>query len=68
MGYIVDHTKPGKEKYRPWLLKAGIPAGILIALLFTVPDGSNGLQIAYMLITNILLTAVFYTAICIPYA
>ena len=68
MGYIVDHTKPGKEKYRPWLLKAGIPAGILIALLFTVPKGSNGLQIAYMLITNILLTAVFYTAICIPYA
>ena len=28
MGNIIDHTKPGKEKYRPWLLKAGIPAGI----------------------------------------
>ena len=27
MGNIIDHTKPGKEKYRPWLLKAGIPAG-----------------------------------------
>lgn len=68
MGYIVDHTKPGKEKYRPWLIKAGVPAGILIALLFTVPKGSNVLQLTYMLITNILLTAVFYTAICIPYA
>lgn len=68
MGYIVDHTKPGKEKYRPWLLKAGIPASILIVLLFTVPKGGNGLQLAYMLITNVLLTAVFYTAICIPYS
>ncbi len=67
MGYIVDHTKPGKEKYRPWLLKAGIPAGVLIALLFTVPSGNSMVQVAYMLITNILLTAVFYTAICIPY-
>ncbi|MBP3279022.1 MAG: MFS transporter, partial [Butyrivibrio sp.] len=26
MGNIVDHTKPGKEKYRPWLLKMAIPA------------------------------------------
>lgn len=68
MGYIIDHTKPGKEKYRPWLIKAGIPAGILIVLLFTVPKGSGGLQLAYMMITNILLTAVFYTAICIPYS
>ena len=67
MGYIVDHTKPGKEKYRPWLLKAGIPAGIFIALLFTVPSGNSMVQVAYMLITNVLLTAVFYTAICIPY-
>ena len=66
MGYIIDHTKPGKEKYRPWLLKAGIPAGVFIALLFTVPKGSIGLQLAYMMVTNILLTAVFYTAICIP--
>ena len=23
MGNIIDHTKPGKEKYRPWLLKGG---------------------------------------------
>ena len=58
MGNIVDHTKPGKEKYRPWLIKAGIPAGILTALMFTVPKGSSGLQIAYLLITNLLFTAV----------
>lgn len=68
MGYIVDHTKPGKEKYRPWLIKGGIPAGILIALLFMVPQAGDGVKIAYMMITNLLLTAVMYTAICIPYS
>lgn len=67
MGNIVDHTKPGKEKYRPWLLKAGIPAGVVIVLLFTVPKTGSGLQLAYVLITNLLLTAVLYTAVCIPY-
>lgn len=68
MGNIVDHTKPGKEKYRPWLLKAGIPAGILTVLMFTVPKGSSGLQLAYLMITNLLFTAVAYTAVCIPYS
>lgn len=68
MGNIVDHTKPGKEKYRPWLLKAGIPAGILTLLMFTVPKGSSGLQVGYLLITNLLFTAVAYTAVCIPYS
>lgn len=67
MGNIVDHTKPGKEKYRPWILKAGIPAGVVIVLLFTVPRTGGGLQLAYVLITNLLLTAVLYTAVCIPY-
>ena len=47
MGNIVDHTKPGKEKYRPWLLKAGIPAGIMLVLMFTVPKTSGTLQIFY---------------------
>ena len=67
MGNIVDHTKPGKEKYRPWLLKAGIPAGIMLVLMFTVPKTSGTLQIAYALVTNILLSAVLYTAVAIPY-
>ena len=68
MGNIIDHTKPGKEKYRPWILKMAIPAAAVIVLLFTVPTGIGSAgQIAYMMVTNILLTAVIYTAICIPY-
>ncbi|MCM1121247.1 MAG: glycoside-pentoside-hexuronide (GPH):cation symporter [Eubacterium sp.] len=69
MGNIIDHTPKGKEKYRPWLLKAGIPAAIALVLLFTVPaNAASGVQIAYALVTNILLSAVLYTAIAVPYS
>lgn len=68
MGNIVDHTKPGRERYRPWIVRMAIPAAIMILLLFTVPKGSAGLQVAYMLITNLLMTSVIYTAIAIPYS
>lgn len=67
MGNIVDHTKPGKERYRPWLLRMAIPVAVMMLLLFTVPKGNSTLQIAYMLITNLLMTSVIYTAIAIPY-
>lgn len=68
MGNIVDHTKPGREKYRPWILRMAIPAAVMMLMLFTVPKGNSGLQIAYMLITNLLMTSVIYTAIAIPYS
>lgn len=68
MGNIVDHTPPGKERYRPWLIKGGIPGAIVIVLLFMVPDVGGPGRLAYMLITNVLLTAVCYTAVCIPYS
>lgn len=69
MGYIVDHTKPGKERYRPWLLRMAIPMAIMIVLLFTVPSSvSSTAQMVYMFITNFLLTAVIYTMISIPYS
>ena len=68
MGHICDSTKPGKEKYRPWLLRAGIPAGVMLALLFMVPKGAGQtVQLIYMCITNLLMTAILYTAISIPY-
>lgn len=68
MGNIVDHTAPGKEKYRPWLLKMAIPAAIIIVMLFTVPTSfSDTGKLIYMGVTNLLLTAVVYTAIAIPF-
>ncbi len=67
MGNIIDHTKPGKEKFRPWLLKAGVPAGIMIMVIFMVPDVGKMGQLVYAMVTNILITAVFYTAMAVPY-
>lgn len=67
MGNIIDHTKPGKEKFRPWLLKAGIPAGIMMMVIFMVPDVGKIGQLAYAMVTNILITSVFYTAMAVPY-
>ncbi|MBE5915860.1 MAG: sugar (glycoside-pentoside-Hexuronide) transporter [Pseudobutyrivibrio ruminis] len=69
MGNIVDHTKPGKEKYRPWLIRMMIPAAIVMIALFTVPTSiSEAGQLAYMCFTNLLLSAVIFTAIAIPYS
>lgn len=69
MGNIVDHTLIKGERYRPWLLRMVIPTALMIILLFTVPSGApSGVQIAYMFITNFLLSAVIYTVICVPYS
>ncbi|MDO4622719.1 MAG: glycoside-pentoside-hexuronide (GPH):cation symporter [Eubacteriales bacterium] len=69
MGNIVDHTAPGKEKYRPWILKMSIPAAIIMIMLFTVPACLPSIgKLAYMFFTNVMLTAIIYTAIAIPYS
>lgn len=44
-----------------------IPASVISAMMFTVPRATEGLQLAYALITNVLLTAIAFTAINIPY-
>ncbi len=68
MGKIVDEGKSKKGKCRPWFIRMAIPAFVAIIILFTVPKNVDGnLQAAYVLITNILITAVVYTAISIPY-
>lgn len=69
MGNIVDHTKPGKEKYRPWLLRMMLPAAIVMVALFTVPANASEFgKLAYMCVTNLLLSAVIFTALSIPYS
>lgn len=69
MGYIVDHTKPGQERYRPWLRRMVLPTVILLVLLFTVPTNlGSAVQVIYMFMTNFLLSAVVYTIIAVPYS
>lgn len=67
MGAIVDNTPAGKEKYRPWLLRAGIPAGIFLVAMFTVPAGADWFRLGYVMLMNLLLTSILYTAIAVPY-
>lgn len=68
MGKIMDAGHSPKGKCRPWFLRMAIPTALIIVLMFTVPKNvGNGVQLAYVLITNILITAVIYTAIGIPY-
>ena len=68
MGKIMDKVNSPKGKCRPWFLWMLAPTVAIIILMFTVPrNAPSGLQMAYVLITNILISAVVYTAIAIPY-
>ena len=68
MGRIMDNGKSPKGKCRPWFLRMAIPAFVVIVALFSVPSGlSSPVLFAYLLITNVLASAVVSTAISIPY-
>lgn len=68
MGKIMDAGNSPKGKCRPWFLRMAVPTAVVIVLLFTVPrNAPDGLQAGYVLITNILLSAVVYTAVAIPF-
>ena len=68
MGRIMDNGKSPKGKCRPWFLRMAIPAFVVIVAWFSVPSGlSSPMLFAYLLITNVLASAVVSTAISIPY-
>ena len=68
MGRIMDNGKSPKGKCRPWFLRMAIPTFVVIVALFSVPSGlSSPMLFAYLLITNVLASAVVSTAISIPY-
>ena len=68
MGKIMDNGKSPKGKCRPWFLRMTIPAFVAIVALFTVPKGMSSTgNFIYALLTNLLASAVVYTAIAIPY-
>ncbi len=68
MGYIMDRTNTRWGKARPWFLWMAIPVFVITVLLFMVPENTSGnIKLLYILITNVLLTAVAGTAISIPH-
>ena len=66
-GNIIDHSKGGDKKYFKWMLIGAIPAALITFLLFTVPKAQTA-GLIYVLVTNILFTAVIYTIIATPFA
>lgn len=68
-GNIVDHSRGGNRKYFRWMILLAVPAAAIVALMFTVPkNAADGMQAAYALVTNILLSAVIYTMIATPFS
>lgn len=66
MGVVGDRTKSKYGHFRPWVLWTAIPLGVILSLLFTAPDWSDSMKIAYAYTTYILFTLI-YTANNIPY-
>ncbi|MGM9644719.1 MAG: MFS transporter [Eubacteriales bacterium] len=61
MGYIIDRTKTKQGKARPWLLLSAPLLTITGILLFIVPSGSVGLQVAWVMISYNLFYSFAYT-------
>lgn len=68
MGVLIDRSKPNKNgKFRPYLMRAAIPVGLMAVLCFTVIPGiSDSFKLPYAYITYIGF-GMAYTAINIPY-
>lgn len=68
VGNMVDHSKGGNKKYYSWMLRMALPAAIVIVMMFTVPiQAGQTAALIYVIITNLLLTAVIYTMIATPF-
>ena len=68
-GNIIDHSKGGNMKYYKWMLRMAVPAAVITVMMFTVPIEAGQIPaVAYVLVTNLLITAVIYTMIATPFA
>lgn len=65
MGVICDRTRSKEGKCRFWLKYMSVPGGIIVALLFCVPELSEGGKIAWVAITYVL-QGMVNTALGIP--
>lgn len=68
-GNIIDHSRGGNRKYFRWMISLAVPAAVIVAMMFMVPkNASDGMKVAYVLVTNLLLSAIIYTMISTPFA
>ena len=65
MGALVDRTHSKEGKCRFWLKFFSVPGGIVLAMMFMVPELSASGQLIWFAVTYIL-QAMFHTVLCIP--
>ncbi len=61
MGYIIDRTRTKEGKARPWLLLSAPLLAITGILLFTVPNGSQTVQVIWVMVSYNLFYSFAYT-------
>ena len=66
MGSLADRTQSRWGTYRPWLIFAAIPYGLVFALLLHTPDLGPGGKRVYAYVLYLLMMAL-YTAVNVPY-
>ncbi|MBQ7785724.1 MAG: MFS transporter [Clostridia bacterium] len=71
MGRICDRSRvqAGVGKFRPWILRMCVPVAAASFLMYQsgVASLPYGAKVAYLVVTYILWSSVFYTSINIPY-
>ena len=60
-GYIIDRTKTKQGKARPWLFLSAPLVAVTGVLLFTMPEASEGVQIAWIMLSYNLFYSFAYT-------
>ena len=61
MGYIIDRTHTKEGKARPWLLLSALLLTVTGILLFTVPSGSETVQVIWVMVSYNLFYSFAYT-------
>ena len=61
MGYVIDRTRTSQGKARPWLLLSAPLLAVTGILLFTVPNGSETVQVIWVMISYNLFYSFAYT-------
>lgn len=61
MGYIIDRTRTRQGKARPWLLLSAPLLTVTGILLFTVPSGSETVQVIWVMVSYNLFYSFAYT-------
>jgi Na+/melibiose symporter-like transporter len=60
---LVDRApKPGKPKFKPFVLMSAVPAGIFAILMFFVPSFLTGLSVSFMVVYQITITILHNTS------